>query len=162
MDWHIEFGQMKDTLEEIREDYITEDGNHLELRPVVVVNPTEHKVDEIHEYEYFKIMCQILQKERENIARSKMKEWRTALKQGELEAEYFLNDKKIKKLLYAGFDALYRTESEKQEQFQKILNRESSALQKPFQKSAGEGHSIYFDAIEMMDHAVFFSGANML
>lgn len=162
MDWHIEFGQLKDTLEEIREDYITEDGNHLELRPVVVVNPTEHKADEIREYEYFKTMCQILQKERENIARSKMKEWRTALKQGELEAEYFLNDKKIKKLLYAGFDALYRTKSEKLEQFQKILNRESSALQKPFQKSAGEGHSIYFDAIEMMDHAVFFEETNTL
>lgn len=37
MDWHIEYGQLKDTLGEIRADYATEDGGRMELRPVVVL-----------------------------------------------------------------------------------------------------------------------------
>ena len=36
MDWHIEFGQLKENLREIRSDYETEDGNAW-IRPVVVL-----------------------------------------------------------------------------------------------------------------------------
>lgn len=39
MDWHIEFGQLKDGLAAQREDYETEDGCRMELRPVVVLAP---------------------------------------------------------------------------------------------------------------------------
>ena len=39
MDWHIEFGQLKENLSEIRKDYETEDGCRLELRPVTVAVP---------------------------------------------------------------------------------------------------------------------------
>ena len=34
IDWHIEFGEIKDTLEEIRQDYQTLDGKRMELRPL--------------------------------------------------------------------------------------------------------------------------------
>ena len=156
MDWHIEFGQLKDNLEEIREEYITEDGNHLELRPVVVVNPTGHEVDAIREYDYFKTMCRVLQDEKDSIARSKMKEWRNALKQGEVESEYFIRTKEIEDVLYKGFDAEFRTDEEKKEQFEKILRKEKDGRQKAFRESEGVQHSLFFDAIEMMDHAVFF------
>ena len=44
------------------------------------------------------------------IARSKIKELREALKQGEVESEFFLQDKKVQDLLYHGFTALYRTD----------------------------------------------------
>lgn len=156
MDWHIEFGQLKDHLEEVRGEYIAEDGNHLELRPVVVVNPTECEVDAIRRYDYFKTMCQVLQKEKDIIARSKMKEWRTALKQGEVETDYFVHMKEIEEILYKGFDAEFRTEEEKKVQFEKMLRGEQVDLQETFRESGEAKHSLFFDAIEMMDHAVFF------
>ena len=156
IDWHIEFGQLKDNLEEIRKEYITEDENHLELRPLVVVNPIDCGVDAIREYDYFKTMCKVLQDERDSIARSKMKEWRTALKQGEVETEYFIRTREIEDILYKGFDAEFRTEEEKKEQFEKILRREKDGKQKAFRESQGIKRSLFFDAIEMMDHAVFF------
>lgn len=43
MDWHIEFGQLKENLGSIREEYETEDGNRLELRPVAVIVPDCYK-----------------------------------------------------------------------------------------------------------------------
>ncbi len=41
MDWHIEFGQLKDSLSDLRQDYQTEDGCRLELRPVSLVLPPD-------------------------------------------------------------------------------------------------------------------------
>ena len=156
MDWHIEFGQLKDNLEEVRKEYITEDGNHLELRPVVVVNPDNCAVSAVSEYDYFKTMCKVLQDKKDSIARSKMKEWRTALKQGEVETEYFIRTREIEDVLYKGFDAEFRTETEKKEEYEKILKGEKSGRVEAFREVQGIKHNVFFDAIEMMDHAVFF------
>lgn len=41
IDWHIEFGQLKDSLSDLRQDYETEDGCRLELRPVAVSVPPD-------------------------------------------------------------------------------------------------------------------------
>lgn len=158
IDWHIEFGQLKNTLEEIREDYRTEDGNHLEMRPMVVVKPAECQVDDIHDYDFFRTMCRILKENKEDIARSKMKEWRTALKQGEVETRFFIHDRQIANILYAGFDARYRKKEEKEQRYMKILKGEGSIIEEPFYAYQGEKHNVFFDAIEMMDHVVFFEG----
>ena len=156
IDCHIEFGQLKDNLEEIRKDYMTEDGNRLELRPLVVVKPEECEVDSVREYDFFKTMCTVLQKKRGEIARSKIKEWRNALKQGEVETEFFIHDKQISDMLYAGFSAEYRTDEEKAEQYMRILNKEKSLEKEPFRLCNGTKRSLFFDAIEMMDHEIFF------
>lgn len=36
IDWHVEFGEMGDTLSEIRQQYCAADGNRLEMRPYIV------------------------------------------------------------------------------------------------------------------------------
>ena len=91
MDWHIEFGQLKDDLDAQREDYRTDDGNRLELRPVTVAIPEDIALDErmkLRSYAFFRIMCQNMRAE--ETARGKMKGLRNALKQGEIEAQFFL------------------------------------------------------------------------
>ena len=50
----------------------------------------------------------------------------------------------------------FRTEEEKKVQFEKMLRGEQVDLQETFRESGGAKHSLFFDAIEMMDHAVFF------
>ena len=108
MDWHIEFGQLKENLGELRKDYETEDGNRLELRPVAVLIPdgVRKPVPE-RTYAYFRALCGTMQGERGKIARSKIKELRTALKQGEVEGEFFLQDREISGLLYHPLQAAY-------------------------------------------------------
>lgn len=156
MDWHIEFGQLRDGISEIRQEYETEDGCRLELRPVVVVNPGDKQTDPVRDYGFFRTICEALQKERGDIPRSKMKEWRTALKQGELETEYFLHDKQITDILYKGFAAMHRSEEEKNQHYINILNKKEDMVTDPFRTYGEVKRSIFFDPIEMMDHAVFF------
>ena len=160
MDWHIQFGQLKDNLSELREEYITEDGNHLELRPVVVVNPHSVKTDPIRDYKFFASMCKLMHA-RKNVSRGKLKEWRTALKQGELETKFFLHDQEIEDILYHGFEAMYRTNEEKNDEILQILKNGKEMQKEPFRNYDGEKHCIFFDAIEMMDHAIFFEGEGM-
>ncbi|MCD7857525.1 MAG: hypothetical protein LUG55_06955 [Clostridiales bacterium] len=73
MDWHIEFGQLKDSLAELRKDYETEDGNRLELRPVVVCAPdgVDLTPANVRNYTSFRIMCEAMQREYGKIARGK-------------------------------------------------------------------------------------------
>ena len=121
-----------------------------------MVNPDNCAVSAVSEYDYFKTMCKVLQDKKDSIARSKMKEWRTALKQGEVETEYFIRAREIEDVLYKGFDAEFRTETEKKEEYEKILKGEKSGRVEAFREVQGIKHSVFFDAIEMMDHAVFF------
>ncbi|MEG2680059.1 MAG: hypothetical protein RR949_08945, partial [Oscillospiraceae bacterium] len=107
MDWHIEFGQLKDSLNELRQDYNTEDGNRLELRPVTVVVPEGCHNAGVRSYAFFAGMCRAMKGEYGKIARSKIKELRTAFKQGEKESKFFLHDKEIDQLLYHAVNAEY-------------------------------------------------------
>ncbi len=104
MDWHIEFGQLKDSLAELRKDYETEDGNRLELHPVVVCAPdgVDLTPANVRNYTSFRIMCEAMQREYGKIARGKLKDLRTALQQGKVESEFFLHDKQIRDLLIMG------------------------------------------------------------
>lgn len=54
IDWHIEYGQLKEKLSEIREDYITDDRADMVLRPLVVINPDNERVEKELTYDYFK------------------------------------------------------------------------------------------------------------
>lgn len=163
IDWHIEFGQLKDNLAEIRKDYETDDGNRLELRPYIVVSPDRQR-ETIRDYQYFRTLCMRLKDNKDQIARSKVKEWRTALKQGKVEGMYFLHDKKMKDILYHIFDSMYRTEQEKSEQFLHIMKHKESSLLQSFavidktemgSSTQEKEHCLFFDAIEMMDHCKF-------
>ena len=81
MDWHIEFGELKDGLSAIREDYATEDGNRLELRPLAVAMPggvDQNRTGGVREWKFFRAMCMSLKGEYGSVARGKIKQSRDA------------------------------------------------------------------------------------
>ena len=168
MDWHIEFGQLKENLREIRSDYETEDGRRMELRPVVVLqgDMTEdaQKKMNVRTYSFVRDMClqmkQAVQTDGEKIARSKLKELRNAIKQGELECRYALQDGEITNLFRAVFKAQYNTADEQYAKYADMLKDGELIDKQPFRtfddggKNGSEpvSHCLFFDAIEMMDH----------
>lgn len=152
MDWHIEFGQLKENLGSIREDYETEDGNRLELRPVAVLADEQYKqAIDMRNYDFVKCMCQSMEASRKAVARSKMKELREALKQGEVESKYYMHDKQVSELLSAVFASKYIS-GKYESQLESILNGKEIITKEIFREIGGEKHCLLFDAIEMMDH----------
>lgn len=166
IDWHIEFGQLKDSLSALREDYITEDGCRLELRPLAVLWPEEADLGrngDVRTYQFFKAMCREMQRASHGIARSKVKGLRTALKQGKMESQFFLQESQALDLLYCTFDARFRDENARLEQYRKALSGDGGVDKSaflPVGKSKVE-RCLYFDAIEVMDHCRFLEEAEV-
>lgn len=152
MDWHIEFGQLKDSLSRLREDYRTEDGCRLELRPVTVKVPEDVPPPPAERtYDYFCALCSGMKQERGKIARSKIKELRTALKQGEVEGKFFLQEKQIGDLLYQPLDAAIPLKNLSREEWLRELNNKG-AFRAFSEKGEAVRRCLFFDAIELLDH----------
>ena len=162
MDWHIEFGQLKDSLSDLREDYETEDGNRLELRPVVVTAPQEVDLSAakgVRTWGFFRSLCRAMRGEYGKIARSKLKQLRTAFKQGETESRFFLQEKQIRDLLYHAFEARYHTAEERVEQYRAWRDSEDAnakITESGFFAFDSIKRCLFFDAIELMDNCEFF------
>ena len=158
IDWHIEFGQLKENLDQIRGDYRTEDGGFLSLRPVAVVLPEGCGDPDLRTYNFFRDLCKAMKGEYGKTARGKIKDLRTAFKQGELESRFFLQDKGVQDLLYHGFEAAYRGDA-RWEQYRQLLTKGGGIDKEPFRTiSLGEAsgrHCLFFDAIEIIDHCDF-------
>lgn len=159
MDWHIEFGQLKDGLSAQREDYLTDDGCRMELRPVTVLVPEnvdQAKLDEmtagVRTYDFFKAMQKAVRGEYGKVARGKLKGLRTAIKQGQVATEFFLHDQQVLDLLYHGFTSKYRSEEERSREYQKLRDGEGQLQKELFTEVHGEKRCLFFDAVEMIDH----------
>ena len=152
MDWHIEFGQMKDSLAELRDDYRCDDDCRMELRPVVVTAPADINFEECRSYGFFRTLCTAMQENSGGLARGKVKEMREAIRQGEVETQFFLRDREISDILNRIFDAEYRTEDAKWDEYVKMLGGAKSLVKEPFKALDGEKRCLLFDAVEMMDH----------
>ena len=158
MDWHIEFGQFKGGLSEVRQEYVTEDDKRLELRPVTVIVPEEleekalQATDGIRDYGFFRSMCKAMKGEYGKIARSKIKELRNAMKQGKVESDFFLQEKEVGNLLYHCIAAGSPRSAEKSQarQFLERLEKGQKTVFLPFD---GEDRCLLFDAIELIDHS---------
>ncbi|MCM1540826.1 MAG: hypothetical protein NC121_06135 [Blautia sp.] len=99
MDWHIEFGEIGDTLEEIRRHYFDADGNPVSGRPYVVrAEQAAAGEKEFRNYREVRELLRKLQKD-ESCARGTIKELRTVLKRGQDETRYFIRFHKIEELL---------------------------------------------------------------
>ena len=85
LDFHVEYGQIKSSLTDIRADYTTDDGKKLELRPYAVTKaigvPAYRTYPKL--MEKLKFLEDLLAKKR--IARSKIKGLRVPFRQGEWE-----------------------------------------------------------------------------
>ena len=109
IDWHIEFGEIKDTLEEIRQDYQTLDGKRMELRPYIVsASDKIMKKETIRRYENFKKLILAIQDEKIAYARGKMKELRTVLKEGETASASFTKFNKLDEIALEGYQGIYK------------------------------------------------------
>ena len=183
MDWHIEFGQLRGDLDEIRRAYDTEDRDkqgkprRMELRPVVLLAGDEDEKDAskrvdidsgvcgeitggVRTYDYFKALCQAMWGEYGQTARGKIKDLRTAFKQGEVESRYFLRSREVSHLLDQAFPAKYRTKAEQWNQFKDISDNGEKVFSGKTASFRGEAFKdvnrvsrcLFFDAVEMIDH----------
>ena len=134
LDYHIEFSQIKDSLHEIRADYIAEDGTHMELRPVAVTATEDARVPAERQYTFLTSMICQMQSDRSKLARGKLKELRTAIAQGEWETQYALRLSDI----------------------QDPLEQEKAAYFTDTTLPQAVRRCLLFDAIELMDHTTLW------
>lgn len=146
IDWHVEFGELKDTLTDIRASYDTDDGNRLELRPYIIKASEKVMSNTVYGLRLYKNFKRILTTvvSRENgYATGKIKNLRNVLKEGEIASKYYLEFNRMKDILTeSGNDKI---------DLSKIFtgsahNSEIFAIQ-----SDGRKHSLLFDAIEVLD-----------
>ncbi len=172
MDWHIEFGQLEGSLSDIRRtNYRTEDGNYLNLRPVVVDGGGgKERYRHLDTMEnLMKALGMLSSGESSKVARSKLKALREPLSQGIKETEFALEYMQIKAVNNEIFPALHgwsvqeAFESYKsgtpflKEAFVTCCDHESDKTSGT-DSSGGNAtdnapkHCLLFDPIELMDH----------
>lgn len=141
LDFHVEYGQLKDSLDDIRADYLTDDGARLELRPLAVqggggkIPPERTYAFQQRQLRGLTNMLQTHEKKNckdpdsiDSLARNKIKSLRPYLHQGEEETKYALKKTNSHGLLKlnAGRDVF-------------------------FSDDKGVRRCMYFDTIELLD-----------
>ncbi len=99
IDWHVAFGEIKDTLDEIRADYIDTEDNTIIGRPYIV-RAAQSVIDAEPSHDY-RVVRRLIQKLQEDgsCARGTIKEFRNVLKQGQCETKHFIQFHKIDELI---------------------------------------------------------------
>lgn len=148
IDWHLEFGELKDTLEEIRADYAAADGTRMELRPYIVHAPETVRTEEpIRWYRNFRRLARSIRQGEITYARGKMKALRGVLKCGRAETEYYLKFNRIEKLALDCYQGIY-----KEIKYDEGIGTGEGLEQKIYVKTRdGNVRSLIFDAIEVSD-----------
>ncbi|MFI3212730.1 MAG: hypothetical protein R3Y24_05255 [Eubacteriales bacterium] len=154
IDWHVEYGQLKVHLPDIRKEYICEDENILTLRPMVVVNAnSKNEISIFKQYDYFKRLCTAFQTQKNQINLGKLKQMRNALRQGEIETAYFIRSKEISDVIFDIIESTYGSETARV--LVEAANRGEVIERNIFQwidtKEGKKKYCLCFDAIEMMD-----------
>lgn len=152
IDWHIEYGQLKNHLSEIRKDYMCEDGNIMTLRPMTVIDPNiQSEIPVERKYAYFNKLCVVLQNKKNNVNHGKLKQLREPLKQGEVESAYFIEKKEIQDIVYNIIEATYGDKSiEEMLDNKELVERTKKEIFKQLGDKK-EKYCLCFDAIEMID-----------
>ncbi len=154
LDWHIEFGQLKGALSQIRADYRTEDGGRMELRPLVVLPGRAQDYPLERGYGFFRGVSRYLEQEKQALPRSKIKQLRTAFRQGELETRLALRQTEAGELLWAGVERRFPDYTRRalagEAPARDAFVTDNSDPEKPVRRC------LYFDAIELIDHMTFW------
>ena len=149
IDWHIEFGELKDTLQEIRQEYETNDGNRLELRPYIV-NAPENIINDkkytLNIYNNFKRVISALQNNESTYGTGKIKELRSALKKGEIATANYLEFNRMTDILVAN-----KPGGVAKEDLMRLFTGSTDKNTAFVDNADGRKHSILFDSIELMD-----------
>lgn len=152
IDWHIEFGEIKDSLEEIRKAYITLDQKRMELRPYMIsAAPEIWKKEPVRRYDNFKKLITAMKKKNIAYARGKMKELRAAIKRGSESAEFFMRFNKIEDIALESYQGIF--ESVKTDR----IGSGQGLDRKVFVKTSdGRERALVFDALEILDTYIGF------
>ena len=99
IDWHIEFGELKDTLEEMRADYNDSDGISISGRPYIV--KASHPIPDAENVRCYSAIRDTIGKlqKNEDCARGTFKELRNILKHGQNETTYYTQFHRIDGLI---------------------------------------------------------------
>ncbi|MCR5624651.1 MAG: hypothetical protein K6G11_05340 [Lachnospiraceae bacterium] len=153
IDWHIDFGEMKDTLKQLRADYNTADGNRLEMRPYII-NASEEiqKQYKYNRYESFYRSIMLINKGESEIGVGKIKEFRNALKSGETASGNYIKFNRISSLID---DVTAKQKDGADYNYSKLFTGEdtnySPFIEIKYGNKEAQKHSTLFDAIELMD-----------
>lgn len=147
IDWHIEFGEVADSIESLRENYTTADGCRLELRPYLFsVGEGVMPEEPIRKYDNFKRFLSFIQQDRLSYARGKLKEFREALKAGETASTYYLKNNLLSELSIAGYEGIY-----KEIDLDQLFSGKGLKGETFIETRDGKKRSLYFDGIELID-----------
>lgn len=88
IDWHIEYGEIKDSIEEIKKDYISYDGECVSNKPYVI--RADVSIEESKKYETFRENILLLMKSEKEIGNGKIKQLRSVIKKGTAATENYM------------------------------------------------------------------------
>lgn len=149
MDWHFEFGEIADSVEELRKDYVARDGSHMMLRPYFVCESQEGKGSKekagVRTYENFRSLMRELLKPEEAYASGKLSQLRGAIREGEKQTAYFLKKNLLDKLTLTGYQNIYE-----KPQIGKIGTGEGQE-RRAYVQIQGEKYSLLYDGVEARD-----------
>lgn len=147
IDWHIEYGEMKDSLDEIRENYRTADGNRLELRPYIIAGPDEViRKEPYRRYGNFRRIIENIGTHELEYSRIRLKELRTALKKGEDATQHYIRFHRIEGIARDCYQGVFvETDHSRIGTGQGL---EGKLFLDTFD---GKRRTVLFDAIEAMD-----------
>ena len=99
IDWHLELGEIRDTVDEIRSSYRTKDGMQLEMRPYIVTagDETLEKEPYRHYSKFIRLIKQYRGDGDKEIG-GKLKELRGVLKKGKAATEHYVHIHKLEDL----------------------------------------------------------------
>lgn len=154
VDWHIEFGELQDSLTEVRKEYAVGDGTELELRPYVIKVSNKEVWNKINQdknfqykkYDNFKNTIGSIQKCEKDYGIGKVKGLRTALKQGEISVKNYMHFYKMNNFIDDYTSRDFNLDTDKLFTGTKIEIPAYVKLQNDEKK-----RSVIFDAIELMD-----------
>ena len=147
IDWHIEQGEIRDTLEETRSVYRTADGGYLNLRPYIIEAPAKvMDVESIRRYEKFYRLMKFVQKKGDDNIRSSLKEMRTHLKKGKEAVDYYIRFHKLQDIALNAYQDIFTALS-----YEKVGSGEGLECRLFITTSDGKERTLIYDAIESMD-----------
>lgn len=163
LDWHIEFGQMKDSLTAIRTDYVCADGSCMTLRPYLMSQKEGVPVE--RSFAFYKAAAEAMRSG--VLPKGKMKQLRTAFQSGVLRSKRTIAEMQIAVPLASVFRGPYLSvalHNFKGSYRIPGLELDVDLRDSGFCLATGEieAHQnprcLYFDAIEMVDHSFPWRG----
>lgn len=141
IDWHIEYGEVPDSVSDLREQYIAEDGTDMVLRPYIVLGDLKNA-----DKDYPRAYGSFLERMADfSFARGKYKGLRTAIRQGKQAVDVYLKSQLMTSIALTSETQI----SHMEEGLAPTITKTGSVAY--VEAKDKKLHSTLFDVIEAMD-----------